>query len=98
MAEGLFTASASSEAFESGYSDCGEESHNANNSEEFDEGESRRGAGRMLQFLIFDFEFLIGRRDRLMPNPDKNAGLGDKVDHAKAISTEYLQCQHKLTM
>jgi hypothetical protein len=36
LAEGLFTAPASSEAFESGYSDCGQESHDANDGEEFD--------------------------------------------------------------
>ena len=41
MAEGLFAASAPSEAFEGGDSDCGEKSHDANNGEEFGEGECR---------------------------------------------------------
>jgi hypothetical protein len=40
----LFSAAASGEAFEGGYSDSGEQSHDANNGEEFDEGEGRRGA------------------------------------------------------
>jgi hypothetical protein len=39
LAEGLFSASASSEAFEGGNSDCSEKSHDANYGEEFDEGE-----------------------------------------------------------
>jgi hypothetical protein len=41
LAEGLFAAPASSEAFEGGDSDCGEKSHDANDGEEFDEGERR---------------------------------------------------------
>jgi hypothetical protein len=41
LAEGLFSATASCEAFEGGDSDCGEKSHNANDGEEFDEGEGR---------------------------------------------------------
>jgi len=39
LAEGLFAASASGQAFEGGYSDCGQESHNADDGKEFDEGE-----------------------------------------------------------
>ena len=46
MAEGLFAASASGEAFEGGHSDGGEKSHDADNGEEFDEGEGRYGAER----------------------------------------------------
>ena len=46
LAEGLFAATASSEAFEGGYSNRGEKSHNANDGEEFDEGERRRTAAR----------------------------------------------------
>ena len=41
LAEGLFAPSASGEAFEGGDSDCSEKSHNANDGEEFDEGEGR---------------------------------------------------------
>jgi hypothetical protein len=37
----LFASPASGEAFERGYSDCGEESHNTDYGEEFDEGERR---------------------------------------------------------
>jgi hypothetical protein len=83
LAEGLFSASASGQAFEGRYSDCGQESHNSDDGEEFDEGEGRRKAARVLQFVIFDFEFLIGRRDRLMGNPDKNSERwhGNKKDH-----------------
>jgi hypothetical protein len=73
LAEGLFASSASSQSFEGGYSDCSQESHNADDGEEFDEGECRWRAARMLQFVIFDFEFLIGRGDGLMRNPDKNS-------------------------
>jgi hypothetical protein len=39
LVEGLFAASASGEAFEGGDSDCGEEAHDANDGEKFDEGE-----------------------------------------------------------
>jgi hypothetical protein len=46
LAEGLFASSASGQAFEGRYSDCGEESHDANYGEEFDEGEGRYGAER----------------------------------------------------
>jgi hypothetical protein len=46
LAEGLFAATASSEAFEGGNSDCGEKTHDANNGEKFDEGEGRYGAER----------------------------------------------------
>jgi hypothetical protein len=46
LVEGLFAASGSSEAFEGGNSNCGEESHDANNGKEFDEGERWRGAAR----------------------------------------------------
>jgi hypothetical protein len=46
LAEGLFAASASGEAFECGDSDCSEEAHDANNGEEFDEGEGSRRAAR----------------------------------------------------
>jgi hypothetical protein len=46
LAEGLFSASASGEAFEGGNSNCGEESHNDNDGEEFDEGKGRYGAER----------------------------------------------------
>jgi len=46
LAEGLFSASASGQAFEGRYSDCGKESHDANDGEEFDEGEGRYGAER----------------------------------------------------
>jgi len=46
LAEGLFASSASSEAFEGGHSDCGQESHDANDGEEFNEGEGRHGADR----------------------------------------------------
>jgi hypothetical protein len=46
LAEGLFAASASGEAFEGGDSDCGEESHDANDGEEFDEGEGRYAVAR----------------------------------------------------
>jgi hypothetical protein len=42
----LFAASASGEAFEGGDTDGSEESHDANNGEEFDEGEGRRRAAR----------------------------------------------------
>ena len=42
LAKGLFAASASSEAFECGHSDCCQEAHNANYGKEFDEGEGRR--------------------------------------------------------
>jgi hypothetical protein len=41
LAEGLFATSASGEPFEGGYSDRGQESHNADDGEEFDEGEGR---------------------------------------------------------
>jgi hypothetical protein len=73
LAESLFAAAAPGEAFEGGDSDCGEEAHDANDGEEFDEGECRRRVARMLQFVIFDFEFLIGRGDGLMRNPDKSS-------------------------
>jgi len=73
LAQGLFAAPASSEAFEGGHSDCGKESHNANDGEEFDEGERRDKVARVLQFMIFDFEFLIGRRDGLLRNPEKSS-------------------------
>jgi len=46
LAEGLFAASASGEAFEGGYSDSGQESHDANDGEEFDEGEGRYAVAR----------------------------------------------------
>jgi hypothetical protein len=46
LVEGLFSASATSQAFEGGNSDCGEKSHDANNGKEFDEGEGRYGPGR----------------------------------------------------
>jgi len=46
LAEGLFAAAASSQPFEGGHSDGGEKSHNANDGEEFDEGERRHGAAR----------------------------------------------------
>jgi hypothetical protein len=39
LVKGLFSASATSQAFEGGYSDCSEKSHDANYGEEFDEGE-----------------------------------------------------------
>ena len=41
MVEGLFSASATSQAFEGGNSNCGEKSHDANDGEEFDEGEGK---------------------------------------------------------
>jgi hypothetical protein len=37
----LLASSASGESFEGGYSDSGEKAHNANDGEEFDEGEGR---------------------------------------------------------
>jgi hypothetical protein len=46
LVEGLFAASASGEAFEGGDGDCGEKSHNADNGEEFDEGEGRYAVAR----------------------------------------------------
>jgi len=46
LAKGLFSATASSEAFEGGDSDCGEKSHDANDGEEFDEGEGRYAVAR----------------------------------------------------
>jgi hypothetical protein len=46
LAEGLFATSASGEAFEGGDSDGGQESHDANDGEKFDEGERRRTAAR----------------------------------------------------
>jgi hypothetical protein len=73
LAESLFSATASGESFEGGDSDCGEKSHDANDGEEFDEGEGPGKVARMLQFMIFDFEFFIGRRDGLMRNPNKNS-------------------------
>ena len=73
MAEGLFSATASGESFEGGHSGCGQKSHDANDGEEFDEGERRDKVARVLQFMIVDFEFLIGRRDGLMRNPDKSS-------------------------
>jgi hypothetical protein len=73
LAEGLFPASASGESFEGGDSDRGQESHDANDGEEFDEGERRDKVARVLQFMIFDFEFLIGRRDGLLRNPEKSS-------------------------
>ena len=90
MAKGLFATTASGEAFEGGDSDNGQEAHDADNGEEFDEGEGRRGAARMLQFLIFDFEFWIGRGDGRMRNPGKNAGRGrgDKVDHVTVYTAK----------
>jgi len=99
LAECLFSATASGEAFEGGYSNRGEESHDANYGEEFDEGEGRYGTERLLQFLIFDFEFWIGRGDWLTRNFDKNAvhRRGDKRDHDQGIYTYDLLCQHKLT-
>jgi hypothetical protein len=47
LAEGLFSATASSEAFEGGDGNCGEKSHNANDGEEFDEGECRPASLRL---------------------------------------------------
>jgi hypothetical protein len=41
LAESLFSATASGEAFEGGDGNCSEKSHNANDSEKFDEGERR---------------------------------------------------------
>jgi hypothetical protein len=75
LVEGLFATSAPSQTFEGGDSNGGEEAHDANDGQELDEGECRRRAARMLQFVIFDFEFLIGRGDGLMRNPDKNSVL-----------------------
>jgi hypothetical protein len=46
LAEGLFAASASSEAFEGGDGNCSEKSHDANDGEEFDEGEGRYAVAR----------------------------------------------------
>jgi hypothetical protein len=46
LAEGLFAAAAPGEAFEGGDSDCGEEAHDANDGEEFDEGEGRYAVAR----------------------------------------------------
>lgn len=43
---------------------------------------------------IFDFEFLFGRGDGLMRNPDKNAGRGNKGDHNYDMYTDDLHCQH----
>ena len=47
LAEGLFPASASSEAFEGGNGDNGQETHDANDGEEFDEGEGRPASLRL---------------------------------------------------
>ena len=47
LAEGLFPASASSEAFECGNGNYGEKSHDANDGEEFDEGEGRPASLRL---------------------------------------------------
>ena len=41
LADGLFTASASGEAFEGGNCHCGQKSHDADDGEEFDECKSR---------------------------------------------------------
>jgi hypothetical protein len=46
LAEGLFAATASGEAFEGGDTDGGEEAHDANNGEKFDEGEGRYAVAR----------------------------------------------------
>jgi hypothetical protein len=46
LAESLFSATASGESFEGGYSDSREKTHNANDGKEFDEGEGRYGAER----------------------------------------------------
>ena len=85
LAEGLFTATASSEAFECGNTDGGQEAHDSDDSEKFNEGEGRLRAARMLQFLIFDFEFWIGGGDWLMRSQGKDAGgrrgEGSKGDH-----------------
>jgi len=81
LAERLFAATASREAFEGGYSDGGEKTHNTNDGEEFDEGECRRRSARMLEFWILDFGFSIGRRDGLLRSPNKNAVHGNKGDH-----------------
>ena len=47
LAEGLFAAPASSEAFEGGDGDNGEEAHDSDNGEEFDEGEGRPASLRL---------------------------------------------------
>ena len=47
LAEGLLPASASSEAFEGGDSDCGEKAHDSDNGEKFDEGEGRPASLRL---------------------------------------------------
>ena len=47
LAEGLFAASASGEAFEGGDSDCGEKAHDSDNGEKFDEGEGRPASLRL---------------------------------------------------
>jgi hypothetical protein len=46
LAEGLFAATASSEAFEGGDTDGGQEAHNSDDGEKFDEGEGRLRAAR----------------------------------------------------
>ena len=98
MAECLFATTASSEAFEGGDADGGQEAHDANNGEEFDEGEGRRRAARMLEFLIFDFEFWIGGGDWLMRSQGKDAGRRrgerNKGGHDLGIYTFDLHCQH----
>ncbi len=46
MAEGLFAATASSEALEGGDTDGGEEAHDSDDGEKFDEGERRYAVAR----------------------------------------------------
>jgi hypothetical protein len=46
LAESLFSATASSEAFEGRNGNCSEKSHNTNNGEKFDKGEGRCRAAR----------------------------------------------------
>jgi hypothetical protein len=46
LAEGLLATTASSESFEGGDTDGGEEAHDSDDGEEFDEGERCRRAAR----------------------------------------------------
>jgi len=46
LAEGLFASSASGQALKGGDSNGGEEAHDANDGEEFDEGEGSYGTER----------------------------------------------------
>jgi len=92
LAEGLFAASASGQSFQGGYSNCSEKSHDANDGEEFDEGEGK---------LLTQRTQRSGRGDLIWEVEMRNSEFENREEWKAAahcgLSELSVKCRNRLT-